>query len=120
MRAGVEKISASAAAKMVEEDGALLIDVRPMPLYGHSHVRGAVSMPFALLDRETAAATIPAFDTPVVVYCEMGVLSEMAAQTLVEMGYSDVCDAGSIYSWPEELVSLCDGASEVGGEANAR
>ena len=48
-------------------EGAQLVDVLPAEEYAHEHIAGAVSLPLAALNRETAAVLDPA--RPVIVYC---------------------------------------------------
>ena len=71
--------------------GALVLDVREPYEFDEGHVAGTVLVPLA-----TVAARAGEFDknAPVYVFCRSGNRSLVAAQTLVEAGYSDVRNVG--------------------------
>lgn len=101
---GFEKVGVREARQLVEREGAALIDVRPAALRAQGYLAGSVSLPLPALTEETAAATVPDKGAPVVVYCQAGYLSELAAQALASYGYERVYDAGGIGMWPEEMI----------------
>ncbi|HEX5498230.1 MAG TPA: rhodanese-like domain-containing protein [Thermomicrobiales bacterium] len=55
------------AARRLLGDGAQLVEVLPREEYDAEHLPGAVSIPLATLDRESAARLDPA--RPTIVYC---------------------------------------------------
>jgi phage shock protein E len=93
--------SAQGAALRASERRVLFVDVRSLDEYVAGHLVGAQHIPLEdeqLWQRRTAALD-PAH--PTVVYCDTGVLSEAAAQALVELGFSEVYDLGGIGDWSE-------------------
>jgi rhodanese-related sulfurtransferase len=53
--------------RLVEEEGARLVEVLPREEYEEEHLPGAVNIPLKELDRETTTR-LPK-DAPVIVYC---------------------------------------------------
>lgn len=92
-------------ARQLAADGAALIDVRDPAMFARGHIEGAVSLPLYALGGDAAARVIGPRDRAVVVYCQAGVLSAMAAQALVGLGYEQVYDLGGVGNWPDALVT---------------
>ena len=76
--------------------GALLLDVRTPEEYRESHIPGSENVP--LLELEDLYAEVDA-DTALYVYCYSGSRSRMAADQLVDMGYTNVHNIGGIVSY---------------------
>lgn len=99
------KITAQTAHDMLETDADItLIDVRQLSEFSAAHIPNAHNVP---LDDLTARAPdlLPDKSQPVMVYCQSGRRSLMAADELVAMGYAHVYDMGGINDWPFEVVS---------------
>ncbi|MDZ8119949.1 rhodanese-like domain-containing protein [Pontiella agarivorans] len=77
------------------EDGALLIDTRTAGEFQRGHVKGAINIP-----HDTIAGVIDQHTTdkaaPIIVYCRSGNRSAHAKRDLINAGYTNVIDAGSI------------------------
>jgi phage shock protein E len=75
--------------------GALLVDTRTAREYQNGHVKGAVNIPYDIIAR-----AIDQYETdkskPIVVYCRSGNRSSHAKRSLMNAGYTNVVDAGSI------------------------
>lgn len=94
-------VSAADLRRMIFQEGdAVVIDVRTDQEYRQGHIPTAILLPFDLIDAQAASAVAPSLDSPVVVYCRSGHRSMQAAQTLAELGYTDVYDFGTIDAWP--------------------
>lgn len=89
-------------AKQILDSGepAAFLDVRTEQEYIVEHAAGAKRFPLDEITAETAAEAIPDKDTLVLVYCRTGRRSRMAAELLVTLGYTNVCDIGSLEGWP--------------------
>lgn len=74
----------------------ILIDVRTPQEFAEGHIAGAVNIPFDQIS--TRLDEIPT-NIDVVVYCQSGRRSAIAASTLVENNYSSIYDLGGIISW---------------------
>lgn len=65
------------------------------------------NIPYNDLDVLTAA--IPSKDTPVILYCRSGNMSEQASRALVEQGYTQIWDVpGGMAAWQDSGRSLVD------------
>jgi rhodanese-related sulfurtransferase len=53
--------------RLLEEEGAQLVEVLPREEYEEEHLSGAINIPLKELDRETTAGLRR--DAPVIVYC---------------------------------------------------
>jgi sulfur-carrier protein adenylyltransferase/sulfurtransferase len=77
-----------------------VLDVREMDEAAEGRIPGAVLLPRGNLELRVEAL-VPR-DAPVVVYCQSGVRSALAAQTLAELGYRDVRSlAGGYGRWSD-------------------
>lgn len=85
------------------EAGALALDVREPDEFAAGHVHGAVNIPRGLLEYKAPAHEAlqdPA--SPVVVYCGSGGRAALAADTLQELGYTNVASIeGGYKSWTQ-------------------
>ncbi|MDQ3408142.1 MAG: ThiF family adenylyltransferase, partial [Chloroflexota bacterium] len=100
-RASVREISA-AEAEALAAQGARVVDVRESPEWEEGHLPGALHISKSYLEQRIEAA-VPDRDAPVVLYCAGGIRSLFAAQTLREMGYTDVASmSGGFQGWKSE------------------
>ena len=81
---------------------ATFLDVRELDEYEQGMIPGAVFVPRGHLESQ-AENKLPDKDATVVVYCAGGTRSAFAADTLVQLGYSDVVSmAGGFGRWKNE------------------
>jgi sulfur-carrier protein adenylyltransferase/sulfurtransferase len=79
--------------------GAAIVDVREASEWEQGHVPGAVHISKSYIEQQIEGA-VPDRDAPVVLYCAGGVRSLFAAQTLADMGYTNVKSmAGGFQAW---------------------
>lgn len=99
------KISAKQAKEMLTDNAdIILLDVRTEDEYKEKHIEGALLIPdYEISSR--AETELPDKDAVILVYCRSGRRSEIAANALAEMGYTNVYDFGGIQSWSYETVS---------------
>lgn len=76
-------------------DGAVLIDVRTNSEYEILHLDGAFNIGYNLIEKKIESI-VSSKDTKIIVYCQSGARSSIAAQTLIDLGYENVYDLGSI------------------------
>ena len=97
------KISAEEAKEIMDSTADLvLIDVREEDEYAQGHIAGALLVPYGeIADR--ADSELLDKDQTILVYCRSGRRSAIAAQTLAELGYTDVKDFGGIIDWPYDV-----------------
>ena len=73
---------------------ATIVDVREASEWEQGHLPGARHVSKSYIEQQIEAAA-PNRDAPVILYCAGGVRSLFAAQTLSEMGYTDVASMSS-------------------------
>ena len=101
-RARVTEVAPDEAADMLKSDGAVALDVREADEFERGALRGAVHIPRGFLEIQVAGR-IPEAQTPVVVYCAGGTRSVLAADTLAQLGYSNVVSViGGFNRWKDE------------------
>lgn len=80
-----ETISANDIDKYVDDKKAMIVDVREPEDYNNVHIRNAVNIPFNELQENNN--DLPS-DRPLVLYCDRGGLSMLAAKDLYDKGYT--------------------------------
>jgi rhodanese-related sulfurtransferase len=106
-RSRTREIDAGSAAELLgEEGGALFVDVRESEELAGGRIPGSLHIPRGLIEPKAAAdsrAREPALanlNRPLVVYCASGVRSTLAADSLQNLGFSDVTSlAGGFAAW---------------------
>ncbi len=110
-RARIHEITADELDEMIEDHSDLLIvDVREPDEYAHGHIPGALCVPRGLLEgaadpdyKHRVEELCNAHERTVVLYCQTGGRSAMAADTLGQMGFSKAWNlAGGIEVWEAE------------------
>lgn len=80
---------AEVAARLQRGESPVLLDVREPDEHVAGCMAGALLLPRPLVARRISAL-VPDKDTPVIVYCAVGIRSAMTAMTLTGMGYTQV------------------------------
>lgn len=88
-------ITGSSAIDFVN-DGAILLDVRTKEEYDDQHLPDAVNIP---LDQIQDGKIDLGKNKTIIVYCKSGARSKVASQTLLELGFNNVYDLGSINNY---------------------
>lgn len=94
----VPKISVSDAQALHGQDGVVFLDVREPEEVAGGKIAGAVTIPRGVLEWQTEAL---AGAQTVVVYCAVGGRAALAGETLKELGFQDVRNAGGFKEWAE-------------------
>lgn len=92
-RARVTQVTAEDTMRLRHEHpGTVLLDCREPNEWHLGHAMGALFIPRGILESSVEAA-IPR-DRKVIIYCASGNRSALAAETLRQMGYTDVASLG--------------------------
>lgn len=78
---------------------AIIVDVRREDEYKAGHIPGAVLLTMETISAETAAKVLPDKSKMILVYCRSGRRSKIAAQTLSELGYTNLIEFGGILDY---------------------
>jgi molybdopterin/thiamine biosynthesis adenylyltransferase/rhodanese-related sulfurtransferase len=101
-KAAVREIDTTEAEAEISRDGSVVLDVREPDEYEQGAIPGAVHIPRGTLET-SVEGRIPDKSAHLVVYCAGGTRSAFAAQTLQELGYTDVASvAGGFNKWKDE------------------
>jgi molybdopterin/thiamine biosynthesis adenylyltransferase/rhodanese-related sulfurtransferase len=99
-KAHITEIDPAAAEARVGD--AVFLDVREQDEYDAGAIPGSIHIPRGHLESQVEPR-IPDRDTPIVIYCAGGTRSAFAAETLEQLGYSDVVSmAGGFGRWKNE------------------
>lgn len=76
--------------ELVTKSGIVLLDAREQKEYDTSHIKNAIHVGFTKFDKNKIAKKIRDKNTPLVVYCSIGVRSEKIGEQLLKIGYTNV------------------------------
>ena len=85
------------------EEGYIILDVRTIEEFEGGHIPGAILIPDYEIE-EKAPEQLTDKSQLILVYCRSGRRSKIAAEALVDLGYSNVKEFGGIIDWPYEIV----------------
>ena len=86
---------------MDSEEGYIILDVRTQEEYDEGHIPGAIVISHEEIG-EKAEDVLTDKDQLILVYCRSGRRSKIAAEALVELGYTNIKEFGGIIDWPYE------------------
>lgn len=82
---------------------AIIIDVRRDNEYKAGHIPRAVLFTMENISAKTAERILPDKDRLILIYCRSGRRSKIAAQNLVDLGYTNIVEFGGIIDYHGEL-----------------
>ena len=91
-----------AKAVMDSREDYIILDVREQEEYDEGHIPGAILLPYGQIP-EKAEQLLQDKDQLLLVYCRSGRRSKIAAESLVELGYTNIMEFGGIIDWPYEV-----------------
>jgi molybdopterin/thiamine biosynthesis adenylyltransferase/rhodanese-related sulfurtransferase len=99
-RSEIPEMTPAQVAQLREAaSGVAVVDVREASEWEQGHLPDAIHISKSYLEQQCESA-LPDRDAPVVTYCAGGIRSLFAAQTLREMGYTDVRSmSGGFQAW---------------------
>ena len=96
-------ITAEEAKQIMDiEEGYIILDVRTQEEYDQGHIPGAIVISHEEI-MEKAEDVLTDKDQLILVYCRSGRRSKIAADALVELGYTNIREFGGIIDWPYEV-----------------
>ena len=87
---------------MDTEEGYVILDTRTREEYDQGHIPGAIQISHDEIT-EKAEEVLTDKDQLILVYCRSGRRSKLAAEALVELGYTNIKEFGGIIDWPYEV-----------------
>ena len=96
-------ITAEEAKQIMDsEEGYIILDVRTQEEYDEGHIPGATQISYEEIT-EKVEEVLTDKDQLILVYCRSGRRSKIAAEALVELGYTNIKEFGGIIDWPYEI-----------------
>ena len=96
-------ITAEEAKQIMDsEEGYIILDVREQDEYDAGHIPGAIVISHEEI-AEKAEEVLTDKNQMILVYCRSGRRSKIAAEALVELGYTNIKEFGGIIDWPYEV-----------------
>ena len=96
-------ITAEEAKQIIDtEECYIILDVRTQEEYDQGHIPGAILIPDTEI-KAKAENVLTDKEQMILVYCRSGRRSKLAAETLVELGYTNIKEFGGIIDWPYEV-----------------
>ena len=96
-------ITAEEAKEIMDsEEGYIILDVRTQEEYDQGHIPGAIVISYEEI-AEKAEQVLTDKEQLILVYCRSGRRSKIAAEALVELGYTNIKEFGGIIDWPYEV-----------------
>ena len=78
---------------------AIIVDVRRDDEYKAGHIPGAILLTMETITPETAAIVLPDKNQMILIYCRSGRRSKIAAQNLLDLGYTNLIEFGGILDY---------------------
>ena len=101
-KARIREVDTAEAEEQIAHPGTVVLDVREPDEYEQGALPGAVHIPRGHLESQIENKVVDR-DAPVVVYCAGGTRSAFAADTLSQLGYTDVVSVvGGFNKWKNE------------------
>lgn len=82
---------------------AIIVDVRHDDEYKAGHIPGAVLLTMETITAETAAKVLPDKNQMILIYCRSGRRSKIAAQNLLDLGYTNLIEFGGILDYKGKM-----------------
>ena len=96
-------ITAEKAKQLMDtEENYIILDVRTQEEYDQGHIPGAILIPDNRIDAD-AEKVLADKNQLILVYCRSGRRSKLAAERLVQLGYTNIKEFGGILDWPYEV-----------------
>lgn len=84
-------------------DTILILDTRKKEEFDISHIKDAIWVGYKAFEPDSILRKIPAKDTPIMVYCSIGVRSEDIGERLQKAGYTNIKNLyGGIFEWKNQ------------------
>ena len=103
--AGAAQQSAEEFAATISQTGVVIIDVRTPEEYVAGHIEGALNIPIAVGDFDSAIASLDR-ETHYAIYCRTGRRSALAVERMSKAGFTTMSELrDGIVSWTGPLVA---------------
>ena len=100
--------------RIANNNAVAILDAREIDEYQISHIPGAIYVGYRDFSKEQIGIDLAGKQTPIVVYCSLGVRSEEIAERLQKMGYTNVKNLyGGIFEWKNNGYAVINKSGEA-------
>ncbi len=93
----------------VEMDSVVFLDSREISEFEVSHIKNAIWVGYDNFDTPLVKKSFPDLNTPIIVYCSIGVRSEDIGEKLLKLGYTNIKNLyGGIFKWKNQGYPVFD------------
>lgn len=104
-----ESVPVLKISEITDVDSYLLLDTREVKEYETSHLKNAKQVGFDFFDINTVVTQYPDKSQPILVYCSIGIRSELIGEKLLNAGYKNVHNLyGGIFEWKNQFKEVVD------------
>jgi len=103
-------LSMEEAQSMIESgtpgEDYILLDTRQENVFKHDHIPGAICIPdteITVMADDDTIPELPDKDQKIIVYCQFGGVSKIAAEKLCDMGYTNIYEFDGMDYWKGEV-----------------
>lgn len=105
---------------LVTANNPVLLDTRNEEEYNTSHLKNAIWVGYKTFNIHYILETIKDKNTPIVVYCSIGVRSEDIGEKLIAVGYTNVSNLhGGIFAWKNQGYPVYDNQQQETNKVHA-
>lgn len=99
-----EIISQAQAKEIMDSsENYVIVDARTSEEFSEGHIKNAINLDYEEVTQK-AESLLPDKNQLILIYCRSGRRSKIAAQSLCELGYTNVKEFGGIIDWQYEVV----------------
>ena len=112
-KSDIPYISATELRMQQSKNDVIILDSRELQEYKVSHIESAISVGFDVFSMENIFKIVKNKETPIVIYCTLGIRSEIIAARLKKAGYKDVKNLyGGICEWKNKEYKVIDSTQQ--------
>lgn len=99
------EIISQAQAKDIIDNGTgyVIVDARTSEEFNEGHIKNAINLDYEEVTQK-AESLLPDKNQLILIYCRSGRRSKIAAESLCQLGYTNVKEFGGIIDWQYEVV----------------
>ena len=99
------EIISQAQAKDIIDNGTgyVIVDARTSEEFSEGHIKNAINLDYEEVTQK-AESLLPDKNQLILIYCRSGRRSKIAAESLCQLGYTNVKEFGGIIDWQYEVV----------------
>ena len=98
-------VAQDVAYALMQQQGAVVVDVREPHEYAAGHIPGAYNIPKDTVLTNADLLALKDAQTPIMVYCRSGGRAGDVLQALSDAGFSYVMNIGGVLTWPYGLTT---------------